>query len=139
MFKKASEHSEMSDVAQASLLIREVVSVGSGATILDRINKTARKLGWPYSRTRDVWYEQARRIDAAEMDQLRSARRARQLEEARKAHAELTALISGMEESLSRVDQDFHRNQIDALRHSRGETAATLGGVDRPGVEGGDE
>lgn len=126
----------MSDVAEARLLIRDVVPVSAGATIGERIQKTARALGWSHNRTRDIWHEQARRIDAYEMDQLRRARRDRQLSEARKAHAELTELIAGMEEHLSRIDADFHREAIDALRSSRGKAAATVGGMDRAGTEG---
>jgi hypothetical protein len=127
----------MRDVSQASALVQDVVSVNAGASVSERIRAAARKLGWDFSRTRDVWYEQARRIDAHEMDQLRAARRARQLEEARKAHAELTQLIAGMEAALTRIDEDFHRESIAGLRVSRGAAAEGMGGVDRAGTEGG--
>lgn len=136
MSKKASEFSEMSDVAQASELVRCVVSVDAGASIGKRILATARKLGWSYSRTHDVWYEQARRIDAFEMDQLRTEKCLRQVKEARKAHAELTALIRGMEDTLLSIDADFHSETIAGLRHSCGEAAKAIGGMDRAGIDG---
>ena len=36
------------------------------------ILRSSRRLGLPFNRTKDIWYGDARRIDAAEMDRLRS-------------------------------------------------------------------
>lgn len=136
MSEKLSERSDMSDAVLAAKLIREVVSVDAAPTIAKRIQKTARKLGWSYYRTRDVWQEQARRIDAFEMDQLRIGKVTRQLQEARRAHAELTALIAGMEATLSSIDEDFHRPTIDRLRESLSGASPAAGGVGRAGDRG---
>jgi len=35
------------------------------------IRRASRRLGLPFNRTKDIWYGQARRIDAEEMDRLR--------------------------------------------------------------------
>jgi hypothetical protein len=35
------------------------------------IRRASRRLGLPFSRARDIWYGDARRIDAEEMDKLR--------------------------------------------------------------------
>jgi hypothetical protein len=35
------------------------------------VRRASRRLGLPFTRTRDLWYGDARRIDAAEMDRLR--------------------------------------------------------------------
>jgi hypothetical protein len=134
MSNKASESSDLSDVAEASELVREVAPV-QGATIRERILFAARKLGWRYSRTRDVWYEQARRIDAGEMDQLRRTMDARKLQEATNEYRDLRARIARIEAALLASDEDFHRPQIDALQQSlRG-----LGGVAGAGTDGDDE
>ena len=134
MSKKASEFSDMSDVSQASSLVREVIPASGGATILERINRTSRKLGWPFSRTRDVWYEQARRIDATEMDQLRAATEARRIAEASNEYKDLRARIARIEAALMAQDEAFHRPTIDALEQSLGGP----GGMDRTGTDGGE-
>jgi hypothetical protein len=124
----------MSDVAFASELIKDVVPAKGGATISARILATARNLGWRYNRARDVWYEQARRIDAREMDQLRAAREARKLREASDEYKELRARIARIEAALIAQDENFYRPHVDALEQSlRG-----FGGVDRAGTEGRD-
>lgn len=47
-----------------------------GERINSLIGKAARKLGFPYSRTEDLWRMEARRIDSWEMDLLREMRTA---------------------------------------------------------------
>lgn len=131
MFNKSSENSELCDVAQASALIREVAPI-EGATVGERILYVARKLGWRHSRAREIWYEQARRIDAKEMDQLREARKTRKLQEATNEYRELRARIARIEAALLASDENFHRPQIDALQQSIGR----FSGVDRPGTDG---
>lgn len=42
-----------------------------GDSVKSAINRAARRLGFNCSRTKDLWYGDARRIDAREMDQLR--------------------------------------------------------------------
>jgi hypothetical protein len=66
----------MSASVEASRLIRVVAgppTAAGGIKLL--IDRAARALGWSHSRAFDVWYERARRIDAAEMDSLRAAAR----------------------------------------------------------------
>lgn len=128
---KSSERTEMSDVAEASALVREVVAVDAGCTVGRRILQTARKLGWSYSRTRDVWYEQARRIDAREMDALRAAKRKREIEEASREYRELEARITALEAALAVANPTLDRQALDVvLKEIRGP-----GGVDRAGAD----
>jgi hypothetical protein len=57
---------------EAARLIQAVVEPRSPKeTIKSRIGRTAKTLGWNFSRTRKIWHRIARRIDAHEMDQLR--------------------------------------------------------------------
>lgn len=118
MFNKALEKSELCDVSQASALIREIAPI-EGATVRERILHVARKLGWRHARAREIWYEQARRIDAKEMDQLREARQNRKLQEATNEYRDLRERIARLEAALS-FDEDFHRPHIDALKQSLG-------------------
>lgn len=127
---KLSERAEMSDVSFASALLKETwPNGGVGARIL----KASRDLRWRFGRTRDIWYEQARRIDAREMDQLRAAKRTHEIEEARHDYQALRARISGIKAALAVVDEEFHRADLDGIEQSlRG-----LGGVVGAGTEGG--
>jgi hypothetical protein len=43
----------------------------AGDSVKAAINRAAKRLGFTYSRTKDIWYGGARRIDAREMDRLR--------------------------------------------------------------------
>lgn len=79
------------------------------------IGRAARNLGWSYTRTRDVWYGDARRITVAEMDQLRALEQVRdhvELSRERQRHAEQLAALRGR---LAVRDGDFHRADIEAI------------------------
>ncbi len=68
----------MSASVEASVLIKELASPApAGAHVETLIRNVARRLGWSQSRARDVWYRNARRIDAEEIDALRKAARER--------------------------------------------------------------
>jgi hypothetical protein len=104
-----SEFSEMSSVTEASALVRHVAEPRQASdSVKAAINRAARCLGWSHSRTKDIWYGDARRIDAAEMDRLR--------EVAARAEADLAiSRIVALRESLTATDADFHRETIDLL------------------------
>lgn len=106
----------MSDAVQASELIRDVVPVDAGATVGERILLTARKLGWPYYRTRDVWYEQARRIDAREMDALREAKRQREIKGAAREYHELRDRIARIEMALAMANPTLDRETLNVVQ-----------------------
>src|SRR5215813_8904428 len=111
MSESLSESTEMSSVAEASCLIRRVAGPREvGDSVKALIRRASRRLGWQFSRTKDVWYQDARRIDAEEMDRLRDeAARV----EANVARERLLALRNG----LAATDPEFHRETIDALEH----------------------
>lgn len=65
---KASENAKI----EAQRLVQRCAEprpVGDSAKVA--INRAAQRLGFSYSRTRDLWYGNARRIDSQEMDALR--------------------------------------------------------------------
>lgn len=133
MSENWSERSEMSDVALAATLAHEIAP--AGRTVGQQIAAVARKLGWSRSRTISIWYGEARRIDAREMDQLRAARDARRLQEASHEYRELRARIARLEAALAITDEAFHRPHVDALQQSMG----GLRVLDRPGTGGAGE
>ena len=68
-FQKSSR---ASSVAEAQSLVRRCAEPGrAGDNIKAAIRRASRRLDMPFSRTRDIWYGDARRIDAEEIDRLR--------------------------------------------------------------------
>ena len=62
-------------IAEAKSLVRrcaEPVAVGG---VKGAVRQASRRLGFPFTRTRDIWYGDAKRIDAIEMDRLRNEAR----------------------------------------------------------------
>ena len=106
----SSEMRGMSSVAnEAGLLVRRVAEPRPiGDSIKAAIVRTARRLGFSYTRTRDIWYGNARRIDAAEMDRLREYAGRR---EAQIAIENMVVL----RERLASTDARFHSTTIAAL------------------------
>lgn len=99
----------MSSVSEASELIRRIAGPReAGESIKAAIVKTARRLGFSYSRTRDIWYGNARRIDANEMDALRER-------EARLDRDRAIAAVVVIRERLVSTDEDFHGPTVAAL------------------------
>ncbi len=62
-----SGNSNMSVSSAAKLIKSRIAPVGICQSVAERIRHASRKLGWSYSRTRDVWYENARAIRYEEM------------------------------------------------------------------------
>lgn len=109
MSEVPSERSEMSSVNEASVLVRCVAEPREvGDSVKAAIVRAARRLGFSFSRTKDLWYADARRIDAAEMDKLRDVAAKR---EANALRAQLLAARN----ALAATDEEFHRPQINAL------------------------
>jgi hypothetical protein len=48
----------------------------AGDQVKAAVRRASQRLGIPFSRVRDIWYGDARRIDADEMDKLRQAEKA---------------------------------------------------------------
>jgi hypothetical protein len=103
-----------SEFAEAAELVRQAAEPRPvGDSVKAAIRRAANKLGWPHSRVKNVWYREARRIDAHEMDALRG----------------LAQRYANIATTLRHQDEDFHRAQADLLEHF----ARRLGGVARTG------
>jgi hypothetical protein len=107
-----SEITEMSSVAEASALLRSFVGdAPAGTKVKSLITSAAKAAGWTVTRAKDVWYGDARRIEAHEMDRLRSV--AAKLEVDRTVNRLLV-----LRDGLAKTDPDFHRQTIDALERA---------------------
>jgi hypothetical protein len=97
--EKASEPSKMSAVLEAQTLVRSIAEPRAvGDSVKVSISKAARRLGFSFSRAKDIWYGDARRIDAAEIDKLRELAGQRRLLLARQSVLELRHALAGSDE-----------------------------------------
>lgn len=106
----------MSSEREAYDLVRRVAEPRTaGDSVKQAIIRAARRLRWSITRTKAIWYAEARRIDASEMDQLRALA------------SEQAARYSRMAEALRHVDAEMYQPDIDALI----DAAFKLGGEDQ--------
>lgn len=105
----------MSSVEFASAMLREEVApLGSAANVKARIGLAARRLGWSFSRTKDVWYGDERiRLSC---DQMRDIEEATGVRYGRTEINQIDALVSRADALLEGSDPDFHRPFVAALR-----------------------
>jgi hypothetical protein len=74
MAKLASGALRDSDIAEAQALARRCAEpCPAGTNIKGAIRLASQRTGMTYERVRSIWYGEARRIEAGEMDRLRSA------------------------------------------------------------------
>src|ERR1700688_4067412 len=71
---KLPNSSYASSIDEAQILVRRCAEPRpAGDQVKAAIRRASQRLEIPFSRTRDIWYGDARRIDAHEMDRLRQA------------------------------------------------------------------
>lgn len=110
---KSDDSSEVSDAMQMVQLAAEPRPVGD--SVKAAINRSARRLGWSFTRTRDVWYGDARRIDVREMDALREIERKRDEAATDAERRRKLEQLAVLRTRLSMRDPEFHREDIAAL------------------------
>lgn len=91
MSQKSCESSQKMNAAAEEMKVGLRVIAGPDGSVKERISRAARHLGFSFSRTFDLWYGKARRIDAHEIDEVR-ARQARE-EALRDETRELLAVL----------------------------------------------
>jgi hypothetical protein len=85
---KLPNSSYASSIDEAQTLVRRCAEPRPAADqVKAAIRRASRRLDIPFSRTRDLWYGDARRIDAEEMDRLRHVAE----------NAELALAVAGIE------------------------------------------
>jgi hypothetical protein len=69
---KAPNSPYASSIDEAQILVRRCAEPRpAGDQVKAAVRRASQRLGIPFSRVRDIWYGDARRIDANEMDKLR--------------------------------------------------------------------
>jgi hypothetical protein len=83
-----------SSIAEAQTLVRRCAEPRpAGDQVKAAVRRASQRLGIPFSRVRDIWYGDARRIDAEEMDRLRQVAE----------NAELVQAVAGIEVLRNRI------------------------------------
>lgn len=118
MLKINRENSEMSAVQFCQSALQERIAPPTVGTVKDRIKKAARRLGWSYNRTRDVWYADPRVSIKAE--QLVQIERLSGLEMARREVRTNDDIIARAEALLDGPHADFFSPWVAAIRAAVG-------------------
>jgi hypothetical protein len=115
---KSPDSSYASSIDEARTLVRRCAEPRpAGDLVKVAIFRASRRLDIPFSRVRDIWYGDARRIEAHEMDQLRRVARQAELAQAAAAIEFLRSKILTSPSSAS--DEVFTSLQAALLdRHS---------------------
>ena len=119
--EKSSEFSEMGANQEASVLVRLVAEPRpAGDSVKAAIGRAARRVGFTFVRTKNLWYGDARRIDAAEIDTLRraTAQRRDNLDAGRAEARDAITRLSAMRAALVAKDPDFFGPDIASLEHA---------------------
>jgi hypothetical protein len=102
-----SENSKMTGVHQASeILQKRIAPVGLCQSVAERIRHASRKLGWSYSRTKEIWYANSRTIRYEEM---LKAKEVAGLADGKQELAEVDLLIANADRLLDRKNPAFKR------------------------------
>ena len=101
----------MSSAVEMTTLLKMVAAPAEpGESVKMVIGRASRRLGWPWGRTKRLYYGEARRIDAEEMDLARADARKRSQKlalaiEAKHEYEELTARIARVEALLGNANK----------------------------------
>ncbi|MBS1725048.1 MAG: hypothetical protein JSS66_19075 [Armatimonadetes bacterium] len=118
---KVSESRRVSAIAEASELLHELAPTGRVKDRLRNIMTVWPR--WSWTKTRDVYYRDARyAVSDEELADLRL------LVAARKEHRGLIERIERLEAALRIQDADFHSAQIGALEQARGAVDRAMAG-----------
>lgn len=117
--EKPPEFSEnSSEISEAMRLAREAAEPRPvGDSIKSAIDRVAKRLGWSFGRTEDIWRGEARRISSSEMDALRLLEQERDFAADRAEQRRHLQQLSALRAKLQFDDPDFHAADIAALSY----------------------
>lgn len=109
----SDKSSEFSDAMRLVKLAAEPRHVGD--SVKSAILRASRCLGWTVSRTRDIWYGEAHRLDSREMDTLRAIERRQNLRFLQGDYRKNVEQLAALRARLQSRDAEFHRDDIAAI------------------------
>jgi hypothetical protein len=124
---KFPNSSYASSIDEAQTLVRRCAEPRpAGDQVKAAVRRASQRLGIPFSRVRDIWYGDARRIDADEMDKLRREAEKAELTQAVAAIEFLRNTILGSHSSAShQVIASLHAALLAFQRDAVGELASS--------------
>lgn len=107
-------------IGKAGEALREIAghTPGYGYT-KQALGEAARRTGLSQSRTFDLWYGKARRVEQYELDAINDALNKKRREVERNELHDLQLRIARLEARLASSDPEFHRPTLDALRGAK--------------------
>lgn len=103
MSESTSGKPEINSGCEACNLLHRTAKPLAGESVKDAINRVARQLHWNFARTKAIWYREAKRIDAHEMDELR------------RLANEQAARFERIAQAMRNTDPDFYSEDIASL------------------------
>ena len=101
----------------AAAALRELAApLSRDEKIVSIIERSARLAGLSYSRCYEIWYGRARRVEPAEVMRISEALDRKHQRDARNELQELRLRLARLESLLVLSDEEFHREDIGALR-----------------------
>lgn len=121
MSEQRSEDSEMSSSIEMQALVHQAADFSAtSGNWKDRVQAAARALGFEWSRTKAFYYQDARRVDAKEMDHARAVVRKLANEQRRRAAAEHVEWLRSAVQSLRADGRQLDSDSLDVLERLAG-------------------
>jgi hypothetical protein len=110
-------------MSDAAVLLRRLSEPWPpGEYVKTAINRAAKLAGLSYWRAFDLWYGKARRVEPHEIEQIEAALLKKNRREIRDEVRDIRLQIARIEARLSSTDEEFHREDIAALRAATGQS-----------------
>ncbi|GEM_PF-2612595 len=120
-----SEDSKLSSLVEMQSLVHQTADfTAASGNWKDRVQAAARALGFGWSRTKDLYYQDARRIAAEEMDHAREVVQRLREERERREAAEHVAWLHRTIQSLRASGEELDGGSLDALERLAGVVGA---------------
>lgn len=107
--QRSDKSSKGSEIDEARNLVKRCAEpTPAGDSVKAAISRAAYRLGFSYSRTRNLWYGEARRIDAREMDALRAGAAVSEIDQG-------ISNLKTLRERLSKASSPVARQALDGI------------------------
>jgi hypothetical protein len=135
-----SEDSKLSSAVEMQTLVHQAADFTSpSGNWKDRVQAAARALGFGWSRTKDLYYQDARRIDAEEMDRARQVVRKLKDEQRQREAARHVAWLNRTLEYAVSQGADVDRSDLAAVERVLSRIGALDSALGNPGFTDADE
>lgn len=132
-----SEDSKLSSLVEMQSLVHQAADhTALTDNWKDRVQAAARAFGFGWSRTKDLYYQDARRIDAEEMDHARKVVRRLTAERKRREAAEHVAWLQRTVQSLRADGRQLDSDSLDVLERLAGVVGSEDGALVAMAAEG---